>query len=185
MSGLALAGRYAKALFELATKNKSNAQVATDLQQLAGAVAALPQLKAALLNPVISKNTIGQILAQILEKLKANKLTINFVSVLVQNGRIKNLVEIAAAYESLMMQTRGEENAYITTAAKLDTVQISEIEKALSSALGNKIKAIVAVNEEILGGIIVRIGSKMLDSSLSGKLNKLAVQGRQAMAGLD
>lgn len=185
MSGLALAGRYAKALFELATKDKSSEKVEADLLQLIKAVSESPALAATLKNPSISKNSLSKVMSELLKKLNANGLSITFIMIVTQNGRIKYLTEIVDAYSNLMMKSRGEEYAYVTTATKLQEKQVKEVEKTLGAALGNKIKAVVAVNDEILGGIIVRIGSKMLDASLSGQLGKLSVINRKAIANLN
>ncbi len=185
MSGSNLAGRYAKALFELAEKNKSLDKVEGDLQQLMKAVEGSLVLRGAILSPVISKSNLSGVMAEILKRLAANSLTINFIGVLVQNGRIKHLAEVASAYLGLMMQSRGEEEAYVTTASSLDAKQIVDIENTLGKAMGHKIKAVMAVNDEILGGIIVRIGSKMLDASLSGQLEALALLNKKAIANLN
>ena len=185
MSGSNLAGRYAKALFELAEKNKSLDKVEGDLTQLMKTVENSAELSAAITNPVISKHDLSGVMLQILKKLDAANLTINFIGVLVQNGRIRHLAEVASAYFGLMMQSRGEENAYVITASGLQANQVADIEKTLGAALGNKIKAVVSVNDEILGGIIVRIGSKMLDASLVGQLKTLALLNKKAIANLN
>jgi len=184
MSGLALAGRYAKALFELATKNKCLDAVEADLARLMKVVGDSSELSGVLSNPVISKSNVEAVLLEVLKKSGANKLTINFVNVLVQNGRIRHLAEVAEVYKSLMMNSRGEQSAYITAASALSANQVSDIEKALGSSFGKKIKAVVAVNDEILGGVIVRIGSKMLDASVASQLNKLAILNKKAIANL-
>lgn len=184
MSGLALAGRYAKALFELAEKNKSSAQIEGDLQQLLRVVNEVPELHAAINNPAISKTVIDGVMSQILNKSGANKLTVSFISVLVQNNRIKYLASVVASYVNIMMQNRSEENAFITTSTPLNQKQITEIEQSLSKALGHKIKPVTAVNADLLGGIVVRIGSKMLDASISGQLNRMEVLNKKAIANL-
>ncbi len=185
MSYAGLAGRYAKALFELAEKNNSLDKVESDLTQLIKAVEGSSELSKTILNPVISKSNLSGVITEILKKLAATDLTVKFIGTLVQNGRIIHLAEIVDAYFGLMMQSRGEEKAYITTASTLNPEQVKEIENTLGKALGNKIKAVVAVNEEILGGIVVRIGSKMLDASLSGQLEKLAMLNKKAIADLN
>ena len=185
MSGTAIAGRYAKALFELAQNSKSLDVIEGDFAGLMSAIEASPELRGALNNPVISKENIETVLQQILKKIGANKLTVNFINILVQNGRVKLLEEAISAYHVLMMQSRGEENAYVTTASELNSKQVAEIEKALGAAVGSKIKAVVTVNNEIIGGIIVRIGSKMLDASISGQLEKLALVNKKAIANLN
>jgi len=185
MSGLALAGRYAKALFELAAKDSSSDKVEADLLQLMNTVNDSPNLKAALKNPSLSKKSMSKLMSDLLKKLGASSLATTFIMVVVQNGRIKYLSEIVSAYSTLMMKGRGEELAYVTTATPLKTAQIQEVEKAIGTALGSRIKAVVSVNDEVLGGIIVRIGSKMLDASISGQLGKLSVINRKAIANLN
>lgn len=185
MSGSNLAGRYAKALFELADKNAVSEKVEADLASLIEAVNANPSLKHTLKNPAVSKLSVEKVLGEILKKLSVNKLTSSFLLVVVRNGRIKSLAEIAFEYNHLMMQSRGEEVAYVTTASALNAGQVSEVEKTIGKAFGSKIKAVLAVNDEILGGIIVRVGSKMLDASVSGKLDAFAVASKKNVANLN
>ena len=185
MSGLALAGRYAKALFALAQKNKCSDKVEGDLLQLMKVVGSSGDLYGVLHNPLISKRNIESLLAEVLGKCAANKLTINFINVLVENGRIKYLLEVVDFYKNLMMQSRGEHAAYITVASALSDGQIADIEVALAAASGKKIKAIVSVDDEILGGIVVRIGSKMLDASVAYQIDKFAELSRKAVMNLN
>jgi F-type H+-transporting ATPase subunit delta len=84
-----------------------------------------------------------------------------------------------------MMQSRGEHAAYITVASALSDGQIADIEVALAAASGKKIKAIVSVDDEILGGIVVRIGSKMLDASVAYQIDKFAELSRKAVMNLN
>ena len=185
MSSANLAGRYAKALFELSSNKKLLDKVESDLENLVAAIEGSEPLQTAILNPVISKSDLSKVMAALLQKLSVTDLTANFIKVLVQNGRVKYIQSVAAAYFELMMQSRGEEKAYVTTASSLQAKQIKDIEKSLGGALGRKIKAVVKVEEEILGGIIVRVGSKMLDASLSGQLKTLAAMNKKAIANLN
>lgn len=185
MSGSSLEGRYAKALFELASKNKTSEKIEADLTQLLKAISESEALAQAIKNPAISKSSMLKVILEILKKQVADKLTVDFVGVLVQNGRVVNIAEVVNSYSALMMQSRGEEKAYVTTATKLENGQIEELEKTLGKALGNKIKAEVVVDDAIIGGIIVRIGSKMLDASISGQLEKLAMLNKKAIADLN
>ena len=185
MSGIALSGRYAKALFELAKADNSSDKVEADLLQLIKVVDNSKELTALLKNPAVSRASVSKVMAEVLKKLGASDLSVKFILMTTQNGRVKYLTEIVKAFSALMMKSRGEEYAYVTTAEKLKDSQIKEVEKALGSALGSKIKAVASVNDEILGGVIVRIGSKMLDASLSGQLSKLSVINRKAIANLN
>lgn len=185
MSGSNLAGRYAKALFELADKNSASEKVEGDLVRLIETLSSSPALKHTLKNPAVSKRSLEGVMGEILKKLGAHKLTLSFLLVVVRNGRVKSLEEIAFAYTNLMMQSRGEEVAYVTTASALQPAQITEVEKTIGQAFGSKIKAVLAVNDEILGGIIVRVGSKMLDASVSGKLDAFASLSKKNVANLN
>jgi F-type H+-transporting ATPase subunit delta len=185
MSGIALAGRYAKALFELAEKKKLLDKVEGDLEQLMKVVGESQELAGVLGNPVVSKNNVAAVVCAVLNKLGANEITVDFLNILAQNGRIKYLSEIVESYSNLMMKNRGEEYAYITTAKKLKSDKVAIIEGTLGKALGSKIKVVTAVNDNILGGMIVRIGSKMLDASVVGQLDKLAMLNKKAIAALN
>jgi F-type H+-transporting ATPase subunit delta len=185
MSVLALAGRYAKALFELAAQDGSSEKVEADLLQLMKIINESPALGNILKNPAISKGSLAKVLSELLRRMGASGFSTRFVMILIQNGRVKYLAEVTAEFSGLMMKKRGEENAYITTASTLKDSQVHEVEQALGKVLGSKIKAVIAVNDEILGGIIVRIGSKMLDASVSGQLERLSILNRKAIANLN
>jgi F-type H+-transporting ATPase subunit delta len=185
MSGLAIASRYAKALFELAKNNNRLDVIEADLAQLMQTISGSKDLREVLSNPVVSKNNIMAVVTSILNKSGANELTVNFLSILVKNGRIKNVAEVVEFYNGLMMQGRGEEIANITSAYPLGKNQVADIETSLGVSFGKKIKAVVNLDQEILGGVIVRVGSKMLDASIVCQLNKLAMLNKEAVANLN
>lgn len=185
MSGSDLAGRYAKALFELAEKNSLSDKVEGDLKHLLETISANESLQHTLHNPSVSKHSIAGIMEEILKKLGVTSLTNNFILVVVRNGRVKSLKDIIDSYKAIMMHSRGEEIAHITTASALQPKQVSDIEQTIGKALGSKIKAVTAVNDEILGGIIVRIGSKMLDASVLGQIEAFAAMSKKSVANLN
>lgn len=174
-----LAGRYAFALYELAESEKLLDPVAADLEAVGAMISASPDLYRMIRSPVISRADQGRALAAILEKAGANPLTGNFIGVVAENGRLFALSDMISAYHSILAARRGEVTAEVTSAEKLTDGQIKKITTALKAALGAKIAVESRVDPGLLGGLVVKVGSRMIDSSLRTKLQHL----RLAMKG--
>lgn len=185
MVGSILAGRYAKALFELAEQKGASEKVEEDLARVLAVLKSSTSLCGVIKNPAVSKNKLVSIMQGICIKLSTDKLTGDFIGVVARNGRIRIFTKVIEEYFDLMMRKRGEERAYVTAAKNLSADQVAQIEEALGRSLGRNIKAEISVNEKILGGIVVRVGSSMLDASLAGQLEKLAILSKRAVAILD
>jgi F-type H+-transporting ATPase subunit delta len=175
-----LAGRYATALFELADQEKSLDQVAQDLRQLAGMIRESKDLQRALRSPVISRQSQGKAMAALLDKAGASTLTKRFVGVVAENRRLFTLPDIIDSYLALLAGRRGEISAEVTSAQPLNDGQLGALKAALKKAMGAEIAVNAKVDPGLLGGLIVRLGSRMVDSSLRTKLQRL----RLAMRGV-
>jgi len=175
-----LAGRYATALFDLASTDKLLDRVADDLANLDGMIEASADLGRLIRSPVISRDDQGRALAAVLEKAGMCDLTLNFVSVIAQNRRLFALSAMIAAYQGLLAAQRGESTAEVVTATALSDEQINQISKSLKKAIGSDVAIDAKVDESVLGGLIVKIGSRMVDGSLRTKLQQL----RFAMKGI-
>ncbi len=185
MSIAQLANRYAKALFDLAEKSGKTNNVESDLGSILNTAQSSSLLLSFVKNPTFSKSTKESVMVAISKRTNADKLTVNFIRLLARNGRLDKLPEIINSYISLMMNSRGEEFAHITTASPLKDFELRNIEESLSKSIKKKVIAQVSVNDSILGGVVVRMGSVMLDASLSGKLEKLTVLSKKAVANLN
>ncbi len=177
----ALAGRYAKAAFELAVEKKSIDKVEKDFLGLQEVLSASKDFVNAINNPVISRKDQVSLIKEVLKGLQADSLTVNSLSVLADNGRIKFLSEVIKEYFSLVREHRGEVVAQVVSAFTLSSKSVAEVEKALSTSLGKKVILECEVKPEILGGVIITMGSKMLDSSVSAGLDKLKILSKEAM----
>ena len=182
MSNSILSRRYAKAVFELAIDSKSVDKIKKDFEALQDLLKESQNLREAVQNPVISKLEQHNAMQFILKKIGVNELTERFIKVLIENGRLGTLTYVASSYFELVKEHKGEVTANITSAKPLLKKQITEIEKSLGKSLGKKVKAEEEVDESILGGVIVKVGSKMVDASVSGGLEKLKVITKEAIA---
>ncbi len=168
-----LAGRYATALFELAEVDKQLDQVAKDLLAIAQMLEKSDDLKRLIRSPVISRNNQGMAMAAVMEAAKAGKLSRKFIGLVAQNRRLFVLPAMIKAYQVLIKVFRGETTAEVTSARKLSAKQLKGIEYCLKNATGTNVLVDASVDENLLGGLVVKVGSRMVDSSLKTKLNQL------------
>jgi F-type H+-transporting ATPase subunit delta len=169
-----LAGRYANAVFELARDQKAVDAVSSDLAGLRRAVEISPDLARLVRSPVFSAEDHAKALKAILEKMGAHPLTVKFVLLLAQKRRLFVLNQIITAYESLVAKSRGETEAEVTSARHLQDNEIAELKSVLKSKLGKEPRLHSRIDPTLLGGLIIKVGSRMIDSSLRTKLEGLA-----------
>ena len=168
-----LAGRYATALFELADADKQLDQVADDLSVLAQMLDESDDLNRLIRSPVISRDEQSAAMAAIMEAAKISELSRKFIGLVAQNRRLFALPAMIKGYQSLLSALRGESTAEVVSAKKLSDSQLAAIESTLKSATGTNVSVDASVDESLLGGLIVKVGSLMVDSSLKTKLNQL------------
>lgn len=169
-----LAGeRYAQALFELAKDEGSLDAVAGDLGSIVALIADNAEFARLVNSPVIGRDQKAAAMAEILGKAGATKLTSNFIGVVAQNRRLFLLPQIGKAFSRLLAKHRGEINADVKTAHKLTDAQIADLKATLKAAYGKEPLLNVTVDPSLLAGLVVKVGSKMIDSSLKTKLNAL------------
>jgi F-type H+-transporting ATPase subunit delta len=174
-----LAGRYAMALFELARDEKKLEAVGTSLDLLKQALAESEDFRALTMSPLVSRDEAARAIAAAAEAMKLDPVTSNFVGVVAQNRRLSQLGAIIRAYKLLWAQHRGEMTAEVTSAHALDDNQVAALKQNLRTRTGRDIAVDLNVDPAILGGLVVKIGSQMIDGSIRTKLNSLA----QAMKG--
>jgi len=168
-----VAGRYATALFDLAETGNVLDRVAKDLAHIAAMIEASDDLARLIRSPVISRDDQGAAMAGVLEKAKMDALTRNFVGIVARNRRLFALPAMIAAFQALLAGRRGEATAEVTSAQPLTKKQLDAIGGALKKAVGSDIAVDAKVDPGILGGLMVKIGSRMVDSSLRTKLQHL------------
>ena len=180
-TGNLIADRYAFALYELSSKKKCVDDVLSDLQILKEYINHNKDFKLLIRSPLIASSEKLLIIEKILLKHSANSLTSTFLKVISKNKRFANLSSIISKFVKINSEKRGEVIADITSADDLSDEQKNGIKNKLHSILGEKLSLNYNVDKKILGGLIVKIGSQMIDSSLASKINKLkvAIEGAQ------
>lgn len=168
-----MAGRYAAALFELAEEKAALDSVASDLTQLKAAVGESVDLRRLLESPLYSREAQVKALEAILAKARAQVLTKHFVLLVAKNRRLFVLVAMIDAFLAALAAHRGEVTAQVRAARPLSDAQLSSLTEALRRSVGQKVKVAVTVDEELLGGLVVQVGSRLIDGSLRNKLQKL------------
>ena len=174
-----LQGRYASALFELANETKAVAAVESDLEKLGAAVAGSADLAALIRNPQVSREASAKALDGVADLLGLSPLTKKFLGVLAQNRRLAALPDVVRAFAAIAAAARGEVTADVTSAHPLSEAQLKSLAAKLKAREGKDVTIKTSVDPEILGGLVVRIGSQQIDSSIRTRLNSLA----QAMKG--
>jgi F-type H+-transporting ATPase subunit delta len=175
-----LAGRYATALFELAEEQEVLDAVAGDLHGLRQLIAASADLGRLIRSPVVSREDQARALAAIAERAGFHELTRRFLGLLAHNRRLFALPEMAAAYDALLAERRGEVAGEVVSAVALSKAQLESVQKHLTAAVGQTVKLSTAVDPNLLGGLVVRIGSRMIDASIRTKLRQLELALRGA-----
>ena len=171
-----LTNRYAKALYELAAEKKIVSKIVKDFQEIKTLLENNDMLMNMIKSPAISKADKLSSISAVLKSMKVDKLTIKFCGTLAANGRLNYLKQIQDVFISLVSKTNGEVQAEVTSSAKLDKDQQKKVETAISEATGvKKISLSLKVDETLIAGLIVKIGSKMIDSSIKTKLNRLEI----------
>ena len=162
---------YARALFDAALDEKRLMPVREQLQQLVEAEAAVPELRELLRNPQLDPRSKRAALEDLLSG--ADELLRNFLLVLVDKGRAGQLEEIAREFERLAAEQEGIVRAELTTAVELSDAEAKKLLKQLEQASGQKVEATRGVDPDLIGGMILQVGSRRLDASVRGRLERL------------
>lgn len=166
-------GRYAGALFELAAEQGQTEQVETDLSAFQSLLEESADLKRLVASPVFTSEDQGKALGAVCEKAGIGTLTANFLQVIAKNRRLFAVPQMITAFKALAANARGEVTASVTTAQALTDEQVAELKEALSQSVGKNVQLDIWIDPTILGGLIVKIGSRMVDSSLRTKLSAI------------
>lgn len=174
-----LPGRYAAALFDLASEQGQVTAVESDLDALGEAVRQTSDLAALIRNPRVTREATAKAMEAVAGALSLSGLTKNFLGVLAHNRRLAALPDIVRAFAAIAAAQRGEVTAQVTSAHPLSAAQLETLTEKLKARESKDIKLTAIVDPEILGGLVVRVGSRQIDSSIRTRLNSLA----QAMKG--
>ena len=168
-----VAGRYALALFDLALAEKKLPVVEKDLKRFHALLEGSDDLSRMVASPVFSTDEQVRAIGAVLKKAKIAGLVGNFMRVVAQNRRAFAMPQMLVAFQKLLADHRGEETAEVSVAAKLSASQTKELKAAIKSAVGKDVDLQVTIDPSLLGGMIVKIGSRQIDTSLRTKLSSL------------
>ena len=174
-TGSGVAGRYATALFELALEEQALEQVAIELNRFNEALDAVEDLRRLVKSPVFTAEEQGRALAAILDQLEIEGLTKNFLLLVAKNRRVFAAPDMIRAFRAMLASHRGETSAAVIAASKLTEAQVTALKQSLKAALGKEVMLEERVDPALLGGLVVKVGSRMVDSSLRTRLNTLKV----------
>lgn len=168
-----LAGRYATALFELAESAGKLDTIAADLKALKAMVRDNADLARVLTSQIASRKDKISAMTMLCTKAAFDELTSNFVGVVAKNRRLFALPNMIDAFLHLLSHSRGEITAKVISAKSLSKTQLSAISEVLKKTVGTKVSVKPLIDEDLLGGMIVKVGSRMVDTSLKTKLQRL------------
>jgi F-type H+-transporting ATPase subunit delta len=171
-----VAQRYAKALIEAAQDAKALDAVEKDSLELLAMLAESADLKTLVTSPLYKGDAQDKAMQEIAKQSKFHKITTNFFGVLAHNGRLDALEDILGAVHARLADMQGKVSASVEVAQDLTKTQITALEKSLSNSIGKKVAVDVSVNQDLLGGMVVTVGSKMFDSSVKRKLEMLKIK---------
>jgi len=174
-----LAGRYASALFDLASEAGTVNAVESDLETLHAALGESADLRALTTNPQLGRKTQASAMDAVAASLGLSDLTKKFLGTLAGNGRLSKLDDVIRTFRVIAAAQRGEVTAEVTSAHALTDAQIDQLKTKLTAREGRTVKLSTKVDPDLLGGLVVTIGSKRIDGSIRTRLNSLA----QAMKG--
>ncbi|GEO82235.1 ATP synthase subunit delta [Pararhodospirillum oryzae] len=168
-----MADRYAVALYELAEERGALDTVSADLVTLQALLDASADLRRVIASPVVGRDAQRKALGVLAEKAGLSDITRNFIGLVASNRRAFALGGMIRAFQNRLAERRGEVTAHVATATALTPAQESALSAALKKAVGNSVSVAATVDPSLLGGMIVRVGSRMVDSSLRTKLKRL------------
>ncbi len=166
-------GRYATALFELAQDQNAIDEVNGDLSRFSALIDGSEDLVRLVRSPVFSAQDQIAALGAILQRAGIAGLAGNFIKLTAQNRRLFAIADMIAGYRALVADAKGEVTAEVTSAEKLSAKQVKDLKSALKASVGRDVQLETRIDPDILGGLIVKVGSRMVDNSLRTKLQTL------------
>ena len=168
-----IAQRYATAVFDIAKEGKSIKALESDVAALEAAMTDSADLRTLLTSPLYSREEQSAAITAIAKKMKLSDTTSNVLALLASKRRLFVMPQLLAVLQERLAEERGEVTAEVTTAKKLTKAQADKLAKTLKAQVGKTITIKETVDESIIGGLIVKVGSKMIDTSIASKLNAL------------
>jgi len=168
-----MAGRYATALFDLAAEANAIDAVKADLERFGGLIAESADLTRLVRSPVFSADEQGQALGAVLQRAGIGGLAANFLRLVAANRRLFAVRDMIKAFRELVAQHKGEATAQVTVAESLKDEHTEALRAALKEVSGKDVDLDIRIDPAIIGGLVVKLGSRMVDTSLRTKLNAI------------
>ncbi len=168
-----IAARYATAVFELAKDEKALKVLEGDVDALDAALSGSADLRDLISSPVYTRDDQGKAIAAIAKKMGLSPLVTNTLALMAAKRRLFVLPQMVAVLRDLISTEKGEVTAEVTSAVKLSAAQAKELAATLKARVGKDVKLKTAVDESLIGGLVVKLGSTMIDTSLKAKLAAL------------
>ena len=168
-----LAERYAAALFDLADERRMLDEAASDLRQLRAMLQASSDLMRLIRSPVLSRAQQGAAMGVVAERAELSPLVRDFLAVVARNRRLFAVPTMIEAFLAKLAARRGEVNAQVTAAQPLTEAQLAALNEQLRRSIGSRVSVDVQVDPRLIGGMIVKVGSRMVDGSVRSKLQRL------------
>jgi F-type H+-transporting ATPase subunit delta len=168
-------GRYATALFELAEADQAFDEVERDLARFGGMMDSSEDLARMIRSPVFSADEQERAVAAVLDKAGIGGLTGNFIKLVARNRRLFAIRDMIKSYRALLAEHRGEVTAEVTSAETLSDAQLGALKDELRISIGRDVQIETRIDASLLGGLVVKVGSRMVDSSLRTKLQSLKI----------
>ncbi|MEM9270737.1 MAG: F0F1 ATP synthase subunit delta [Pseudomonadota bacterium] len=168
-----IAGRYATALFELAKDAKDLDTLSKDMDAFSAALGDSPELRDVITSPVYTRDEQGKAISAVAAKMGVSSLVANTLALMASKRRLFALPQLIEGVKALIADHKGEVTAEVTSAKPLTKAQVSALEKQLKTAAGKDVVLSQSVDESLIGGLVVKLGSRMVDTSIRAKLSKL------------
>ena len=170
-----ISDRYGSALYDLASEKKCIDEILNDFDVIEKVMKESSELRHVIKSPLVNSEEKLNILLKIFAGLSFNSLTTTFLKVLDNNKRISNILSIILQFKKINSEKRGDIAANVISANELSEDEKNNITNQLKNTLGQKLSLNFNVDKEIIGGLIVKVGSKMIDTSIANKINKLKI----------
>ena len=170
---LGIAGRYAQALFEIAKEENGLKALEADADALGAALAASPELSDMIASPVVARDDQARAMAAVAAKMGLSVTTANTIALMASKRRLFVLPQLVADLKARIATEKGEVTAEVTSASALSADQAAKLAASLKAKVGKDVKLNTTVDESLIGGLIVKLGSTMIDTSVKARLSAL------------
>jgi F-type H+-transporting ATPase subunit delta len=168
-----IAERYATAIFEISKENKSLAKLESNIADLTAALDESADLRTLISSPIVSREDQERAIAAVGKKMALEDVIQNGLSVMAQKRRLFVLPQMIAQLRAMIADDKGEVTADVVSAKPLTQAQSDKLAKTLKANIGKEVNINATVDESLIGGLVVKVGSKMIDTSIRSRLNSL------------